>query len=499
MTADGLIAAIDQGTTGTRCLLFDGSGESHGRAYRTHEQSYPREGWVEHDPLEILENTRGVVRDALAESEWDPTDVAAIGLTNQRETTVVWEAATGDPVDPAIVWQDRRTADRVDELRAAGMADRIRETTGLEVDAYFSATKMEWLLDREDRRSRARAGDLLLGTIDSWLLYHLTGRHVTDLTNASRTMLFDIHACAWDDDLLGEFGIPRAALPAVHPSIHPTAFGTTRLDGLFDDAVPVAGVLGDQQAALFGQTCVEPGQAKTTYGTGSFVLMNTGDEPVESDHGLLTTIAYGTPDGDVAYALEGSIFVTGAAIGWLADMGLVESPAETEALAAEVDTTDGVAFVPALQGLGAPYWDPRARGTILGLSRRTKRAHVVRAALEGIAHRTRDVTDAMVADAGIPLEVLRVDGGAAANDLLCQIQADILGARIARPAVTETTALGAASAAGLAVGTWAATDDLQATWTADRRFEPTIDASEADARHDRWMDAIDRSRDWAER
>ena len=498
MSADDLVAAIDQGTTGTRCLLFDRSGEIQGQAYRTHEQYYPREGWVEHDPIEILDNTQAVVVEAVAESDESPDAVAAIGLTNQRETTVAWDAETGNPVHRAIVWQDRRTADRVDDLRVAGEADRIRAVTGLEVDAYFSATKLEWLLDREDRRARAAAGDLQLGTIDSWLLSHLTGRHVTDLTNASRTMLFDIHDRRWDEALLVEFGVPGAALPSVHPSIHPTAYGETTLDGFFDGAVPVTGVLGDQQAALFGQTCVEAGEAKTTYGTGSFVLLNTGEEPVESEHGLLTTIAYGTADGTVRYALEGSIFVTGAAIEWLVDLGVIEAPADAEALARTVEDTGGVAFVPALQGLGAPYWDPRARGTILGLSRATDRAHVVRAALEGIAHRTRDVTDAMVADAGIPIETLRVDGGAAANDLLCQLQADLLGTRIDRPAVTETTALGVAYAAGLAVGVWEGIPDLRAAWTPDRSFDPSVDPAAADARHDRWQAAVDRARDWAE-
>ena len=497
MTDDGVVAAIDQGTTGTRCILFDRTGTIHGQAYRAHEQYYPRDGWVEHDPIEILDNTKTVVRDALEEAGINPAGLATIGITNQRETTVAWDAETGEPADNAIVWQDRRTADRVDELRDGGLADGIRQTTGLEVDAYFSATKMEWLLDSEDRRSRARAGDLLLGTVDSWLLWNLTGRHATDVTNAARTMLFDIHDCDWDDDLLAEFGIPENALPAVHPSIHPTAYGRTDPDGFLDVAIPVTGVLGDQQAALFGQTCVEPGEAKTTYGTGSFVLMNTGTEPVESQHGLLTTIGYQRGEGPVHYALEGSIFVTGAAIEWLADVGLIDTPEETAALAKAVDSTDGVVFVPAFQGLGAPYWDPRARGTILGLSRGTRTEHVVRAALEGIAHRTRDVTDAMVADAGIPLETLRVDGGAAANDLLCQLQADVLGTPIDRPVTTETTALGAAYAAGLAVDVWDSVDDLRAGWTADRTFHPTQDQAAADAAHERWRAAVERSRDWA--
>ncbi|MFC7177547.1 glycerol kinase GlpK [Halosegnis marinus] len=501
------VAAVDQGTTGTRCLLFDRAGRVAGEAYETHEQHYPKPGWVEHDPAELWTNTKAVVAEALAAADAAATDLAALGLTNQRETTVLWDAETGEPVGNALVWQDRRTTERVEELEREGKAEWIRERTGLEPDAYFSATKAEWLLDADpvrtdrgatrDRRERAADGDLLLGTVDSWLVWKLTGEHATDATNASRTMLFDIRALEWNDDLLAEFGVPEAALPEVHASSDPEAYGTTDRDGFLGAEVPVAGVLGDQQAALFGQTCFEAGEAKNTYGTGSFLLANTGTEPVASDHGLVTTVAFQRAGEPPKYALEGSIFVTGAAVEWLEDVSLVDSPAETETLARSVDSTDGVYVVPAFTGLGAPHWDGRARGTILGITRGTRREHIVRATLESVAYQTRDVLEAMEADSGEEIESLRVDGGAVRNDFLCELQAGILGREVVRPALDETTALGAAYAAGLAVGYWEGLAALREQWRVDRSFAPAMDGDRADARYDRWGEAVERARDWA--
>ena len=491
----GYVGAIDQGTTGTRFMLFDRDGAVHARAYERHEQHYPNPGWVEHDPVEIWENAKAVVTSALEEAGVEASDLAAIGVANQRETTVLWETATGDPVANAVVWQDRRTTDRVEELEAAGKGEWIREKTGLQPDAYFSATKLERLLDEESRRARAERGELAFGTVDSWLVYRLTGAHVTDVTNASRTMLFDVRDVAWDDDLLAEFGVPRAVLPQVRPSSDDDPYGRTDPEGFLGAEVPVTAALGDQQAALFGQTCFDAGDAKNTYGTGSFFLMNTGREAVDSDHGLLTTVAFQRAGEPVQYALEGSIFATGAAVEWLEDVSLVEDPAETERLARAVDSTDGVYFVPAFAGLGAPHWDQRARGTIVGLTRGTRREHVVRAALEAIAYQTRDVAEAMEADSGIEPRRLRVDGGAVRNDFLCQLQADVLGTTVVRPKVDETTALGAAYAAGLAVGYWESVDDLRANRRVDREFDPGEEDFEA--RYARWGEAVERSLDWA--
>jgi len=498
------IGAIDQGTTGTRFMAFDRRGRVVTNTYERHEQQYPQPGWVEHDPAEIWANTTTVIQRGLAEADIEPDDLAALGITNQRETTVLWEADTGDPVHNAIVWQDRRTTDRVEALRAAGKAEWIRERTGLECDPYFSATKLEWLLthadpvgtDRSatDLRQRAEQGEVLFGTIDSWLIYNLTGEHVTDVTNASRTMLFDIHDLAWDGKLLAEFDVPRAVLPEVRPSA--AVYGHTDPD-TFGASVPVAGALGDQQAALFGQACFDPGDAKNTYGTGSFYLLNTGERAVDSEHGLLTTVAFQLPDQPPQYALEGSIFVTGAAIEWLEDVGLISSAAETATLAQSVDSTDGVYFVPAFTGLGAPHWDGRARGTVVGLTRGTRREHIVRAVLEAIAFQTRDVTEAMAADAGVDPDMLRVDGGAVKNDFLCQLQADILGTAVVRPAVDETTALGAAYAAGLGVGYWESLDELREHWRVDRTFDSGMARSAADRQYERWRAAVERSRDWA--
>jgi glycerol kinase len=488
------VAAIDQGTTGTRCVLFDGEGRVAGAAYHTHEQRYPRSGWVEHDPEEILARTHEAVRGALAEAGLTGEALAAVGIANQRETTLLWEADTGEPVGNAVVWQDRRTVGRVEAMDEA-LADHARERTGLEPDAYFSATKLEWLLDREGRRERAAEGELLAGTVDSWLLWQLTGErvHATDVTNASRTMLFDVHELAWDDRLLEAFGVPRACLPEVRPSS--AAYGHTDPDGAFGAAVPVAGVLGDQQAALFGQTCFEAGEAKSTYGTGSFLLLNTGTEPAASDNGLLTTVAYQRAGEEPRYALEGSVYTTGAAVEWLADVGLIEDAANSEAVALSVDSPDGVYVVPAFSGLGAPYWDGRARGTVVGLTRGSRRAHLVRATLESVAFRTRDVVEAMVADSGLEPALLRVDGGATANEALCQLQADALEFPVVRPAVTETTALGAAYAAGLATGFWTSLEQLREQWRVDRRFEPADPA--VAGRYDRWGEAVERARDWA--
>jgi glycerol kinase len=502
------VAAIDQGTTGTRFMVFDRAGTVVASAYETHEQHYPEPGWVEHDPLEIWENAKTVVQRALDDADIDPSQLEAIGVTNQRETTLLWDADTGKPVGNAIVWQDRRTTDRVEELEAEGAAEEIRSKTGLQPDAYFSATKAEWLLDNAapvktararppDLRERAEAGEVLFGTIDAWLVYKLTGEHVTDATNASRTMLFDIHEMSWDDDLLGEFSVPRAMLPEVRPSSDPDPYGHTDAEGVLGAAVPVTAALGDQQAALFGQTCFSPGDAKNTYGTGSFVLMNTGTEAVASDHGLLTTVGYQLAGAEPTYALEGSIFVTGAAIEWLGDVGLVDDPAETERLARSVDSTDDVYLVPAFAGLGAPHWDGRARGTIVGMTRGTRREHVVRAALEAITFRTRDVTEAMEADSGVELTDLKVDGGAVENNFLCQLQADVLGTTVRRPAVDETTALGAAYAAGLAVGYWDGLDELRENWRVDGEFEAETDLREVDSRYGRWQDAVERAKDWA--
>ncbi|MEF8831293.1 MAG: glycerol kinase GlpK [Halobacteriales archaeon] len=494
------VGAIDQGTTGTRFMVFDRGGQVVASAYETHEQHYPEPGWVEHDPTEIWANAKAVVRRALQEAEIDPEQLAALGVANQRETTVVWDADTGKPVHRAIVWQDRRTADRVEQLQNDGRAEPIRETTGLAVDAYFSATKLEWLLDEAgdgDLRERAAAGEVLFGTVDAWLIYNLVGEHVTDVTNAARTMLYDVHAGEWADDLLAEFGVPKAMVPEVRPSSDDRAYGTTDPDGFLGAAVPVAAALGDQQAALFGGTGFDAGDAKNTTGTGSFLLLNTGEQPVDSDHGLLTTIAFQRRGEPVQYALEGSIFVTGAAVEWLAEIDVIGDAAETERLARQVDSTDGVYVVPAFAGLGAPHWDQRARGTVVGLTRGTERAHLARAVLEAIAFRTRDVTEAMAADAGVEVERLRVDGGAVENDLLCQFQADALETEVLRPAVGETTALGAAYAAGLAVGYWDGVDDLRDNWRVDRTFAPRADADLAD-RHGRWLDAVERAKGWAD-
>ena len=481
-----MILAIDQGTTGTTCLVFDREGGIVGRAYSEFEQHFPRPGWVEHDADEIWQVTRRVAAKALANAGIAGGDLDAIGITNQRETVVAWDPATGEPVHRALVWQDRRTAARCDELREAGHEELVRARTGLVIDPYFSGTKIEWLLQNVEAAHNA-----VFGTIDSWLAFKLTGRHVTDFSNASRTMLFDIRRRGWDAELCELLGVDPDSLPEAAPSSH--LYGTT---DAFGGDVPVAGMAGDQQAALFGQACQRPGMAKNTYGTGSFVLLNAGSEAPEPAEGLLTTIAWGLGE-EIDYALEAAVFVTGAAVQWLRDgLGIIESAAETEELAASIPSNDGVYFVPALTGLGSPYWDPYARGTIVGLTRGTGRAHLARAALEAIAYQTVDAVRAQEAAAGAPLEVLKADGGAVANRWLMQFQADVLGAAVVVPEIAETTALGAAYLAGIATGVWDAAQ-VEAMWRERARYEPSIGSDERAALLGDWRRAVERARGWA--
>lgn len=492
-----IVLALDQGTTSSRAILFDAGGGIVSVAQKEFEQFYPKPGWVEHDANEIWSTQSGVATEAMARAGVRAGDVAAIGITNQRETTVLWDRATLEPVHHAIVWQDRRTAGMIDALVADGATERITSRTGLVPDAYFSASKLAWLLrsDPEIAR-RARAGELAFGTIDSWLIARLTRGevHVTDVSNASRTMLFDIHALDWSDDLLDLFDIPRAVMPTVVASSG--VVGTVPAD-LFGAEVPIAGIAGDQQAATFGQTCFAPGMAKSTYGTGGFMVMNTGDTPIPSTNRLLTTVAW-DQDG-VDYALEGSIFIAGAVVQWLRDgLGIIRDAGDVEALARRAPDNGGVYLVPAFAGLGAPHWDPYARGGLLGLTRGSGAAEIARAALEGIAFQVHDVLRAMEDDAGTALSELRVDGGASNNDLLMQIQADVLGVPVVRPTITETTALGAAYLAGLAVGVYASREALTARWAEDARFEPALDDAEREALLHGWNRAVDRTRAWAE-
>ncbi len=490
------ILALDQGTTSSRALLFDHAGTIRAVAQREFTQHFPRPGWVEHDPNEIWATQAGVAAEAVTSAGITAEAIAAIGITNQRETTIVWDRRTGAPIYNAIVWQDRRTAGHCDRLREAGHEPLIREKTGLVLDAYFSGTKIRWMLDNvEGARAAATAGHLAFGTVDSWLVWKMTGgeKHITDVTNASRTLLYNIHTGAWDDELLDLFDIPRSMLPEVRSSSE--VYGQTS-GAVFARRMPIAGIAGDQQAALFGQVCTQPGMVKNTYGTGCFMLMNTGDKPVASTNNLVTTIAWQV-DGHVEYALEGSIFVAGAVVQWLRDgLGLIRSSGEVEALAASVPDNGGVYLVPAFTGLGAPHWDPYARGTIVGLTRGSTSAHIARAALESIAFQTADVIRAMESDSGIPLAELRVDGGATANNLLMQFQADVLGVPVVRPRISETTALGAAFLAGLAVGFWAEVGELADQWQVDRRFEPSMDADRVAQLTATWTKALSRSRDW---
>ena len=482
-----VILAIDQGTTGTTCLVFDDEGALAGRAYREFAQHFPRPGWVEHDAAEIWDVTEAVAREALDDAGVDRPE--AIGITNQRETVCVWDPSTGEPLHRALVWQDRRTAGRCAELREQGHEALARARTGLVLDPYFSATKIEWLLRNVDGLAeRARDGRAVFGTIDAWLIFKLTGELVTDVTNASRTLLYDIHRGRWDPDLLELFGVPERALPRVVPSIGEV--------GRTPEGVPVAGIAGDQQAALYGQGCLDPGQAKNTYGTGSFVLLNAGEEPPDPPEGLLATVAWGIGERRF-YALEASIFVTGAAVQWLRDgLGLIEAAAETDALARSVDSTDGVVFVPALTGLGSPHWDPYARGTILGLTRGSTRAHLVRATLEAIALQTADAVDAMEG-AGPALRELRADGGASENDFLMQFQSDVLGVPVVVAEVAETTALGAAFLAGVGVGRWTQ-GTVRELWRERARFEPAMSEDERMARRRQWSRAVECARGYGE-
>jgi glycerol kinase len=492
------ILALDQGTTSSRAIVFDREGRIRGLDQAEFPQQFPAPGWVEHNPDDIWRSQLGTARGALRNANAAASDIAAIGIANQRETALLWERATGRPVHNAIVWQDRRTAADCDALRAAGHDDEVRRRTGLLLDPYFSATKIRWMLDRvPGLRARAERGEIAFGTVDTWLVWNLTGgkRHVTDVTNASRTLLFDIERLAWSDELLATFDVPRAVLPEVLPSS--AAFGASQPE-LFGAPIRIAGVAGDQQAALAGQAGFTRGLAKNTYGTGSFVVLNTGDTIVRSEAGLLSTIAFGFEPGRVSYALEGSIFVTGAAVQWLRDgLGIIERSSDIETLAREVDDCGGVYFVPAFAGLGAPYWDPYARGTLVGLTRGTTRAHVARAALEAMGYQTADVIAAMQRDAGLALGELRVDGGAARNDIAMQFQADILGVSVVRPQVTETTALGAAYLAGLHTGFWPDIDTLARQWCESRRFAPTLPPDRRAIMLDGWKRAVERSRNWA--
>ncbi|HHU11389.1 MAG TPA: glycerol kinase GlpK [Intrasporangiaceae bacterium] len=502
------VGAVDQGTTSTRFMVFDDSGREVARHQLEHEQILPRAGWVEHNPLEIWERTQTVIQSALTQARLDASDLAAIGITNQRETTIVWDRHTGRPLHNAIVWQDTRTDSIAKALDRDGRGEVIRRKAGLPPATYFSAGKVQWLLENVDGlRAAAERGDALFGTPDSWVVWNLTGgpdggRHVTDVTNASRTMLMDLQTLDWDDELLGFFGIPREMLPQIVASSHPSAYGTT--SALRGTEIPIGGVLGDQQAATVGQVCFTPGMAKNTYGTGNFMLLNTGTELVRSEHGLLTTVAYQLGDDDPVYALEGSIAVTGSAVQWLRDqLGIISGAGEIESLARSVEDTGGMYFVPAFSGLFAPYWRSDARGAIVGMSRYNTNAHLARATLEAICYQSKDVADAMVADVeasggSIDLDVLRVDGGVTANDLCMQLQADILGVPVSKPQVAETTALGAAYAAGLATGVWASTTDLEANWHEDRRWEPTWTADQREAGYAGWRKAVERTLDWVE-
>lgn len=491
------VLSLDQGTTSSRAILFDKDGHIAGIAQKEFKQIYPKAGWVEHDPMEIWGTQSGVAREVLEKTGIRPQEVAAIGIANQRETTIVWDRHTGKPVYNAIVWQDRRTAGTCDALKAKGLEPYIRETTGLVVDAYFSGTKIQWILDHvEGARDRAEKGELLFGTVDTWLIWNLTRGeiHVTDYSNASRTMLYNIHSLQWDDTLLDELRIPRTMLPEVRPSSE--CYATTDPQTFGGAQIPIAGIAGDQQAALFGQACFEAGDAKNTYGTGCFMLMNTGKKVVSSKSGLLTTIAWGI-GGQVDYALEGSVFIAGAAIQWLRDgLKLFDAAPDSEYYARKVNDTDGVYVVPAFAGLGAPYWDMYARGTIFGLTRRTKKEHIIRATLDSLAYQTKDVLDAMESDSGIDLQALRVDGGAVSNDLLMQFQADILGVKVERPLVTETTALGAAYLAGIAVGFWHK-DDIKRNAKRDAVFEPQMDQEVREQLYKGWKKAVKRTMHWA--
>jgi len=487
------ILALDQGTSSSRAIVFDEKGTTCAVAQREFRQIFPQSGWVEHDPHEIWASQASVIAEAISIMDINGLNLAGIGITNQRETTIVWDSETEEPIYNAIVWQDRRTSDYCDELKKQGLTDMIRQKTGLIIDAYFSATKIKWILDNvAGARKRAEKGKLMFGTVDTWLIWRLTRGevHVTDVSNASRTMLFNINTLDWDQELLDLFGIPRSMMPEVKSSSE--VYGHTKTT-IFAHKVPISGIAGDQQAALFGQMCTEPGMVKNTYGTGCFLLMNSGEKPILSQNNLITTVAWKIGD-KVNYALEGSIFVGGSVVQWLRDgLHVISSSSEVEALASQVPDTNGVYFVPALTGLGAPWWDQYARGTITGISRGTTTAHIARAALEGIAYQTMDITAAMSRDAGVPLRELKVDGGASRNNLLMQFQADILGTKVIRPQVVETTAMGAAYLAGLAVGYWSSIDEIRKQWQVDRVFEPSWDEKQIQTARSGWEDAVKRT------
>ena len=487
------ILALDQGTSSSRAIVFDKDGQAKAVAQKEFTQIFPKPGWVEHNPMEIWSSQAAVIAEAITSIDINGLDIAGIGITNQRETTIVWDAETGEPVYNAIVWQDRRTSGYCDSLKEKGLTDTIRSKTGLIIDAYFSATKIRWILENVPHaREKAEQGKLRFGTVDTWLIWMLTRGevHVTDVSNASRTMVYNIHNLCWDKELLELFGIPESMMPQVKSSSE--IYGYTKTT-LFAHEVPVAGIAGDQQAALFGQMCTEPGSVKNTYGTGCFLLMNTGEKPIMSRNNLLTTIAWKIGD-KVNYALEGSIFVAGSVVQWLRDgLGIIRSSSEVEALAASVPDNGGVYYVPALTGLGAPYWDQYAKGCIYGLSRGTTAAHIARAALEGIAFQTMDIVNAMEKDAGVKLAELKVDGGASRNNLLMQFQADILNTSVIRPKVTETTALGAAYLAGLAVGFWESIDYIKSQWAVETAFEPKAEEAEVASLKEGWKDAINRT------
>ena len=491
------VMALDAGTTSNRCILFNEKGEMCSVAQKEFTQYFPKPGWVEHDANEIWSTQMGVAVEAMSKIGAEAADISAIGITNQRETTIVWDRKTGEPVYHAIVWQCRRTSEYCDELKAKGLTESFRSKTGLVIDAYFSGTKLKWILDNvEGARERAERGELLFGTVETWLIWKLTkgAVHVTDYTNASRTMLFNIQELEWDDEILQELDIPKCMLPQVKPSS--CIYGYTD-PSLFGGAIPISGAAGDQQAALFGQTCFNPGEAKNTYGTGCFLLMNTGEKPVFSKNGLVTTIAWGL-DGKVNYALEGSIFVAGAAIQWLRDeLRLIDSAADSEYMAGKVKDTNGCYVVPAFTGLGAPHWDQYARGTIVGITRGVNKYHIIRATLESLAFQTNDVLQAMKSDSGIELTSLKVDGGASANNLLMQMQSDIIGAPVNRPSCVETTAMGAAYLAGLAVGYWDSKDDVIKNWSIDRTFRPEISDEERVSKIKGWNKAVRYAFDWA--
>ncbi len=499
------IAALDQGTTGTRCILFDRGGTPVIWSYEEHQQLYPQPGWVEHDPLEIWAKTRNVIQQTLTQGNIPSGRIAAVGITNQRETTLVWDRRTGQPLYNAIVWQDTRTKEICDALAAEGGQDRFREKVGLPLATYFAGPKLAWMLQNVPAvREAADKGNALFGTVDSWLIWWLTGgpqggAHVTDVTNASRTLLMDLRTLDWDDGICSILGIPRAMLPEIRPSSAARPYGFTRNDGPFGESIPVTGSLGDQQAALVGQTCFTPGEAKNTYGTGCFMLLNTGTEIIPSKHGLLTTLGYQFGDEPAVYALEGSIAITGALVQWLRDnLGFFTRAPQIEDLARQVDDAGGMYVVPAFSGLFAPYWRSDARGVMVGLTRYITKEHICRAALEATAYQTRDVLEAMERDAKVDLRTLKVDGGMVANELLMQFQADILGAPVVRPVVTETTALGAAYAAGLAVGFWSDIDALRSNWGVDRTFEPAMDAERRETLYKGWQKAVARTLEWIE-